>query len=76
MPHVPALDQLRCVEVPVVVAFLMAYLDGGYLGGSTFFALSGFLITPLLVNEFEATGSGGAGRVGHPAVGARVIDAA
>ena len=57
MTHIPALDQLRGVAVLVVVAFHLGWLDGGYLGVSTFFALSGFLITTLLVNEFESTGA-------------------
>jgi peptidoglycan/LPS O-acetylase OafA/YrhL len=55
--HVPGLDGLRAVAVVVVVAFHagVAGASGGFLGVSLFFTLSGFLITSLLLDEFERT---------------------
>ncbi len=59
MSHLPGLDGLRGVAVLVVVAFHAGFekMVGGYLGVSTFFTLSGFLITSLLLNEASRTGS-------------------
>ena len=55
----PALDGLRAVAVVMVLAFHLALpgADGGYLGVSVFFTLSGFLITRLLLDEFDRTGT-------------------
>jgi len=49
--HEPALDGLRGLAVAAVVAFHAGapWMVGGYLGVSTFFTLSGFLITSLLL---------------------------
>ena len=54
----PALDGVRAVAVLAVLGFHAEVpgFSGGYLGVSVFFTLSGFLITSLLVNEFESTG--------------------
>jgi peptidoglycan/LPS O-acetylase OafA/YrhL len=49
----PALDGLRGVAVAAVVAFHLEHLRGGFLGVDLFFVLSGFLITSLLLVEFE-----------------------
>jgi peptidoglycan/LPS O-acetylase OafA/YrhL/lysophospholipase L1-like esterase len=58
LPHLPALDGLRGVAVAVVLLYHAGFdwMIGGYLGVSTFFTLSGFLITSLLANERERTG--------------------
>src|SRR6056297_286540 len=55
----PALDGLRAVAVVMVLAFHLALpgAGGGYLGVSVFFTLSGFLITRLLLDEFDRTGT-------------------
>jgi len=55
---VPALDGLRAVAVAVVLLFHggFAWASGGFLGVSTFFTLSGFLITRLLLGEWERDG--------------------
>lgn len=57
MRHVPGLDGLRAVAVVVVVLFHggVTGASGGFLGVSLFFTLSGFLITTLLLDEFERT---------------------
>ena len=56
--YVPALDGLRGLAVAAVIVyhFFGGVLPGGYLGVDMFFVLSGFLITSLLVREFDVTG--------------------
>jgi len=56
--HRPALDALRGLAVLIVVAFHseLGFAKGGYLGVSTFFTLSGFLITTLVLVEHTRTG--------------------
>ncbi len=65
-PHVdlklgyrPALDGVRAFAVMSVMAwhFVLPGLKGGFLGVDVFFVLSGFLITSLLVEEWQAAGS-------------------
>jgi peptidoglycan/LPS O-acetylase OafA/YrhL len=55
----PALDGVRALAVAAVLLFHAGTtgFDGGYLGVSVFFTLSGYLITSLLVNEHEETGT-------------------
>lgn len=59
MPHLPGLDGLRGVAVAGVVLFHtdLGFMVGGFLGVSTFFTLSGFLITSLLLREVADDGS-------------------
>ena len=54
----PALDGVRAVAVLAVLAYHQGFswARGGFLGVSTFFTLSGFLITGLLVSERDLTG--------------------
>ena len=54
----PGLDGIRGIAVGVVLLFHAGFpwARGGYLGVSTFFTLSGFLITSLLLGEQSATG--------------------
>lgn len=56
LPHLPALDGLRGLAVAGVLAFHadLGVMVGGYLGVSSFFTLSGFLITSLLLRESHA----------------------
>ncbi len=57
--RMPALDGIRAIAVAAVLLYhaeLTAF-QGGFLGVDVFFALSGFLITRLLVGEFQKTGS-------------------
>ena len=67
----PALDGIRGVAVGVVLLFHAGYpwARGGYLGVSTFFTLSGFLITSLLLGERSATGGISLGRSGRGGCG-------
>jgi peptidoglycan/LPS O-acetylase OafA/YrhL len=54
----PALDGVRALAIVAVVAFHAQWRGGGggYLGVDVFFALSGFLITTLLVEERRQRG--------------------
>lgn len=54
----PALDGVRALAVLAVLLFHaeVSWMQGGYLGVSVFFTLSGFLITSLLVVERERAG--------------------
>jgi peptidoglycan/LPS O-acetylase OafA/YrhL len=54
----PALDGLRGVTLLVIFLFHLDYdwVRGGFLAVSTFYTLSGFLITGLLVTEIERNG--------------------
>ena len=56
LAYQPALDGLRAVAVAMVLLFHggVSWMHGGYFGVSVFFTLSGFLITSLLVREFDA----------------------
>ncbi|GAA0623409.1 acyltransferase [Kutzneria viridogrisea] len=56
-PHLPALDGLRGVAILGVLLFHTGHLSGGFLGVDLFFALSGYLITDLLLREIEVTGA-------------------
>ncbi len=57
--HVPALDGLRAAAVIAVLIFHAGYLQGGFLGVDLFFALSGFLITSLLIRDATSVGGHG-----------------
>ena len=61
--YVPELDGVRGLAILFVLGNhiplgrLSSLLPGGFAGVDIFFVLSGFLITTLLVQEFDATGS-------------------
>ncbi len=52
-----ALDGIRGLSILVVMAFNahLSFVRGGYIGVGLFFTLSGFLITSLLVQEYQQT---------------------
>src|SRR5690349_8042644 len=54
----PEIQALRAVAVAMVVVFHLwpSTLPGGFVGVDVFFAISGFLITSLLLREIERTG--------------------
>ena len=56
-PYTPALDGLRGLAILGVLLFHTGHLPGGFLGVDLFFALSGYLITDLLLRETDATGT-------------------
>jgi peptidoglycan/LPS O-acetylase OafA/YrhL len=53
--YVPALDGMRGFAVFAVMLFHanMPFMKGGFIGVDVFFVLSGFLITSLLIREFN-----------------------
>ena len=53
----PALDGLRAVAVVAVMLHHSGLLPGGWLGVDVFFTLSGFLITTLLLEEYDRAGT-------------------
>ena len=55
----PALDGVRAVAVSAVLLFHggVPGFEGGYLGVSVFFTLSGYLITSLLLHEHQRSGT-------------------
>ncbi len=56
--YIPQLDGLRAIAVVFVILFHTQpqWFPGGYLGVDIFFVLSGFLITGILLREFDRTG--------------------
>ncbi|RDH97957.1 acyltransferase [Curtobacterium sp. C1] len=54
----PALDGLRTIAILAVILYHLhvPQFEGGFIGVTVFFALSGFLITTLLLGEHRKTG--------------------
>ena len=57
--YIPSLDGLRAFAVLAVIAYHMnmSWAPGGLLGVTMFFVLSGYLITGLLIAEFDYSGT-------------------
>lgn len=57
IPYLPGLDGLRAIAVVAVLLYHAGTeLWGGFLGVESFFVLSGYLITALLLAEWQLTG--------------------
>ncbi|HEY8582932.1 MAG TPA: acyltransferase, partial [Capillimicrobium sp.] len=58
LPYMPGLDGLRAIAVGAVVLYHAGatWMPGGFLGVDIFFALSGYLITSLLLVEVARNG--------------------
>jgi len=60
MRRIEGLDGLRAIAVLSVIAYhseIPNFFNGGFLGVDIFFAISGFLITKIMIAEIEKTGS-------------------
>ena len=57
--YLPGLDGMRALSVGAVLLYHagMPWLPGGFLGVEVFFVISGFLITKLLAEEFDRSGT-------------------
>ena len=57
--HIRGLDGIRALSVLAIIAFHtgLSSVPGGFYGVDFFFVLSGFLITSLLVKEWDGTGT-------------------
>jgi peptidoglycan/LPS O-acetylase OafA/YrhL len=58
LPYNPPLDGVRALAIALVLLYHggASLVPGGFVGVDTFFVLSGFLITSILVREHETTG--------------------
>src|SRR5215207_8327234 len=58
LERLPALDGVRGLAVAAVLAFHggLSFARGGFLGVDAFFVLSGYLITTLLLREWDSAG--------------------
>ena len=58
VPYLPGLDGVRALAVIAVILYHagVSWMPGGFLGVEVFFAISGYLITLLLLAEHERTG--------------------
>jgi peptidoglycan/LPS O-acetylase OafA/YrhL len=58
MGYLPGLDGVRALAVMGVLLYHgdLTWMQGGFLGVDVFFVLSGFLITTLIVEEFNRSG--------------------
>jgi peptidoglycan/LPS O-acetylase OafA/YrhL len=58
MGYLPGLDGIRALAVIGVLLYHadLTWISGGFLGVDVFFVLSGFLITSLILEEFDRSG--------------------
>ncbi|OFO56363.1 acyltransferase family protein [Nosocomiicoccus sp. HMSC059G07] len=57
--YLTGLDGLRAIAVIAIIIYHLnpLWLPGGFLGVDTFFVISGYLITSLLIHEYQSKGS-------------------
>ncbi|HRQ32281.1 MAG TPA: acyltransferase [Anaerolineales bacterium] len=62
MKYRPEIDGLRMIAVMAVIIYHAEFawkdgflLEGGFFGVDVFFVISGFLITTLIINEYQTT---------------------
>jgi peptidoglycan/LPS O-acetylase OafA/YrhL len=55
--YVPALDGIRAIAIVSVFLYHVGILQGGWVGVDIFFTLSGYLITLILLTEYNSTQS-------------------
>jgi peptidoglycan/LPS O-acetylase OafA/YrhL len=57
-PYMPGIDALRAIAVLAVFGYHagLSWVPGGFLGVDVFFVISGYLITSLLLREFQRGG--------------------
>lgn len=57
--YLPGIDGVRGIAVIAIIIYHLnpQWLSGGFLGVDTFFAISGFLITSLLLHEYHYSGT-------------------
>lgn len=55
LPYLPGLDGIRAIAVAAVLFYHanLSWIPGGFLGVTVFFVLSGYLITSLLLSEWN-----------------------
>ena len=58
MGYLPGLDGIRALAVIGVLLYHadLSWMPGGFVGVDVFFVLSGFLITSLILEEFDRSG--------------------
>ena len=66
LTQLASLDGLRGIAILAVMLNNARYLPGGFLGVDIFFVLSGFLITALLLQEWQRTGTDSPRRLLRP----------
>jgi peptidoglycan/LPS O-acetylase OafA/YrhL len=59
MGYIPGLDGIRAIAVMGVLLYHadLEFIPGGFLGVDVFFVLSGFLITSLLLEQYQRSGT-------------------
>jgi len=59
LPYISGLDGIRAISVFAVIFYHanFSWALGGYLGVESFFVISGYLITSLLINEWNESGA-------------------
>jgi len=55
--RLPQIQALRAVAVILVLLYHAQWLPGGYIGVDIFYVISGYLITGLLLREYEESGT-------------------